>query len=258
MRNSSSRPVWRYAQAAVIGIGALLLVYALWLLFTGRINLNVGLFVNLGLGLLFVVYGLVFQQVRRWRWLHILVASGCAFIIGLAAFLFAYGNNHTVRYDEDAVVVLGASLHGGRISNTLARRLDAAVYYHGRNPAAIVVVSGGQGWQETTTEASLMAQYLIDHGVPAGQIIQEGNSTSTEENFLFTSQILDEKFPDGYTAAFITNDFHIYRAHAIATRLGVADRHLSAPITWYLIPITYLRETVAMAQHWLRTALNAS
>ena len=233
------------------GLGGLLLVNVLALVVTARANINIGLVATGLLGALLLAYGFLFETLRGWKWLQVLVSSILILVLGLSVFLYKYGTADNATFDEDAVIVLGAALNGSRISNSLARRLDVAVDYHRRNPAAVIVVSGGQGPQESATEASLMAQYLEEHGVQAELIIQEGGSTSTVENFEFSGQLLNQKFPQGFTAAFITNDFHVYRANQIATRLGVADRHLSAGITWYLVPVTYMRETIALLHHWV-------
>jgi len=232
-------------------LGGVLLVNVLALVITARANINIGLITTGLLGALLLAYGLMFDRLRGWKWLQVLVSSVLILVLGLSVFLYKYGTADNATFDEDAVIVLGAALHGNRISNSLARRLDVAVDYHKRNPAAVIVVSGGQGPQESTTEASLMAAYLEERGVPDDLIIQEGRSTSTVENFEFSGQLLNQKFPQGFTAAFITNDFHIYRANQIVTRLGVADRHLSAGITWYLVPVTYMRETIALLHNWV-------
>jgi uncharacterized SAM-binding protein YcdF (DUF218 family) len=67
----------------------------------------------------------------------------------------------------------------------------------------VLIVSGGQGRQENIAEALAMGRYLTEKGVPAEQIFKEEKSTSTYENFLFSKDILEQKFPQGYSAVFI-------------------------------------------------------
>lgn len=47
------------------------------------------------------------------------------------------------------------------------------------HPDRTVIVSGGQGPDEAYTEASVMARYLIEHGVDASRIIEEDKASNT-------------------------------------------------------------------------------
>ncbi len=57
----------------------------------------------------------------------------------------------------DAIIVLGAQVKAdGSPSNVLRYRLETASDYLEANPQTVVVVSGGQGPNEPTTEAECM------------------------------------------------------------------------------------------------------
>jgi len=198
----------------------------------------------------FIIYGLLWDRLRKARWLHILAAVLCLVLIVFSGFLFLYGSKDNVQYDEDVVIILGAGVRGEEVSRMLAKRLDKAVEYYAKNPDVIFVVSGGQGPQEDISEALAMERYLIEFGIPAGQIIREERSTSTFENFSFSREILEKTFPNDYSVAFITNDFHVYRAERIAQYVGINARHMGASIEWYSVPVTYLREMAAVIQLW--------
>jgi uncharacterized SAM-binding protein YcdF (DUF218 family) len=230
-------------------IGIILLLNAVLMALVS--NFNVGL-VFLGiLSVIFLVYGLLWNKVKKAKWLHILAAFACLVLIAFSTFLFLYGNNDTVEYDEDVVIILGASVHGEEVSGMLAKRLDKAIDYYAENPNVLFIVSGGRGPQEAITEALAMERYLIEHGIPAAQIIREEYSTSTYENFSFSGDLLEKEFPQGCLVAFITNDFHVYRAEHIAQYAGIsAHRHMGATSEWYAVPATYLREMAAVLQFW--------
>ena len=237
------------AKWAALVVGVLLLLNGIVLSIVS--NINVGNVVTALFGLLFLAYGFLFEKVNGLPWLHWLVGIGTLVILGFSVFLAAYGQRDNVQFDEDAVVVLGGGVHGERVSSSLARRLDTAIEYHQRNPAALIVVSGGRGSQENISEALAMQRYLVAHEVPANQIVMEDQSTSTIENFKFSDQILQREFPGGYSAAFITNDFHIYRANLIATEVNPNFRHFSATVPWYAVTTNYLREVLVVIQHWI-------
>lgn len=181
------------------------------------------------------------------------IVAGCVVLeVAFIAFLNIYGSADSVTYKEDAVIVLGAGVNGENVSVTLKNRLDRAVEYHSVNPNAVIVVSGGQGYGEDITEALAMERYLVENGVPAENIIKEENATSTEENFKFSKELLDEHFGRAYKVAYITNDFHIYRAGLMAESQGFKNAtycHSSAPL--YMIVSNGIRESLAVMYQWV-------
>ena len=168
-------------------------------------------------------------------------------IIGLS--LSLYGAQDNATYTEDALIVLGAGINKTTPGPTLKGRLDTAVSYHKRNPSALIIVSGGQGPQEDITEAIAMRDHLVFSGVDESVIILEEEATSSYENFLFSKGLLDLYLGDEYTVAFVTNEYHVYRAELYATAAGldsVTHVHSSTP-TYIIIP-NMLREFVATAK----------
>ncbi|OTQ07324.1 hypothetical protein B5S43_01615 [Gilliamella apicola] len=149
------------------------------------------------------------------------------------------------------MVILGSQVIGtpAIASPTLADRLDVAVQYLNQNPETKVVVCGGQGEDESATEASVMAKYLIDKGIEANRVYQEDKSRRTAEQFIFANRVL----PLGNTVV-VTNDFHILRSIMLAKRSGVHDvSGLSAPLAFnngdkY---VALIREPLALANSWL-------
>ena len=149
------------------------------------------------------------------------------------------------------MVILGSQVIGTPAipSPTLADRLDVAVQYLNQNPETKVVVCGGQGEDESATEASVMAKYLIDKGIEANRVYQEDKSRRTAEQFIFANRVL----PLDKTVV-VTNDFHILRSIMLAKRSGVHDvSGLSAPLAFnngdkY---VALIREPLALANSWL-------
>ena len=196
---------------------------------------------------LMVIYGVCLRSKK----LTIAVTAAAAVLfvafIGFNVFLCRFGQTDTATYEEDALIVLGAGIVGETPSLILQARLEAALVYYQQNPDVIIVVSGGQGPREDITEALAMERYLTAHGVPLESILKEEASTSTWENLLLSKQILDEHFDGTYTAAILTNDFHIFRAGILAKRTGLdGTTHVHAKIPRYTVPANYLREAIAV------------
>ncbi len=227
-------------------IGGIIAINGITLFFVS--NVNLGNFLTIGFGVVIILTALLFKKLAKW--LKILLISGISVAVVLSSFLIIYGKNDTTTYKEDAIIVLGAAVHGKTPSLTLKRRLDAAVDYHKQNPDAIIIVSGGQGAQEDITEAEAMKIYLIGHGVASDKINKEDKSTSTTENFKFSKEILTEHFGDDYTACFVTNEYHVLRAGLCAKRADIKNTtHLHSNTNLSYLISGSLRECLAVVKY---------
>lgn len=65
-----------------------------------------------------------------------------------------------------------------------------------------------------------MKTYLLDvHDIPANKILMEDQSTNTEENMIFTKNIMDQHAQgEKYRSIFVTNNFHVFRASLYAKK----------------------------------------
>ena len=70
-----------------------------------------------------------------------------------------------------------------KVSKLLANRIDKAIkIYNKSKRKPVIIPSGGQGGDETISEAEAMKQYLLEHGIPEEHIILEDKSKNTMEN----------------------------------------------------------------------------
>lgn len=230
----------------VAAIGAVIALNGVALFFVS--NVNLGNFLTVGFGIIIIFITLFFNKLARW--LKILLITGISVAVVCSSFLIFYGKNDTVTYSEDAIIVLGAAVHGKTPSRTLRHRLNKAVEYHAQNPDAVIVVSGGQGAQEDISEAEAMKIYLIENGVNLNKIIEENKSTSTTENFQFSKEILDKYFSGDYNIAFITNEYHVLRAALCAKRAGFeSTTHLHSNTSTSYLVSGVLRECLAVIKY---------
>ncbi len=220
-------------------------------------NFNMGVFIVLALGAGLIVCGLWPEQIKKatshgfLRAVKYAVLAGLVSMACIIGFLAYQGAVDEVTYEEDAVIVLGAAVQGDRVSSILAARLNEAADYAQENENAIIIVSGGQGPQENITEAAAMEAYLLEKDVSQERIIKEEKATSTYENFKYSKEILDNKFSDGYSCAYITNEFHCYRAGKIAEQAGLSANGASVGTEWWKLPVNYMRESLAVVKFWV-------
>ena len=238
----------RIKQRSLLLAGVVVLVNAI--IATLWANLHAGIWFTYALGLVLVLWGVLLRKLPCAISGMLTIGAAAAAVCVLA--LFIYGRTDNVTCREDAVIVLGTGVRGTALSQGLQNRLDCAVDYHARNPGAIIVVSGGQGPQEDIPEGVAMERYLLAQGVPQDRIIREAVSSSTAENFRYSKPLLDERFRSGYSVAFVTSDFHIFRAGQIAARTGFSSiTHCHAATPWYMIIPNGLRECAAIIKFWL-------
>ena len=221
-------------------------------------NFNLGFVVVFVIGSVLLTYGIWFDKINKTsekgflKWVRTFALIGLAFLPLTSLFLGIYSQFDNVTYNEDALIVLGCGVKGKTPSAALVYRLEKALEYHNKNKDALIVVSGGQGPQEDITEALAMERYLIENNVPPELIIREENSHSTSQNFIYSKEILDEYFLGRpYTAAFTTNNFHIYRAEYIARINNLPVTRIHAGLSGFNMPINYIRESCAVLIAWI-------
>lgn len=132
----------------------------------------------------------------------------------------------------DYVLVLGAGVNGTVPSRSLSERLQAAYDYLTAYPQARCVVSGGQGGGENISEAQCMFNWLTNRGIDPERIWMEDQATSTQENILFTLNLIEERTGTRPTClAVVSSEYHLYRASLMARDQGVTM--LGVPATTY-------------------------
>ena len=75
------------------------------------------------------------------------------------------------RLPADAIVVLGAAQYDGRPSPVLEARLDHALILYEAGLAPVVVLTGGIGAGDTTSEAMVSKRYLEARNIPAEALV---------------------------------------------------------------------------------------
>ena len=247
------RKVWQMALKAILTfIGIVMLANAFVLMMIS--NMHTGLILTFVLGFLFLFYGIFLEIIMQKvpKWVRCIFFAGIIGVIAFSSFLSIYGNTDNVTYHENAIIVLGSGSRGEQLNEPLIRRLDSAIDYYRENPDAVIVLSGGQGPQESITESLAMKRYMLNQGIPQNKILQEDCATSTYQNFVNSKQLLDDYFDDTYDVAFVTSDYHIYRAGSIAKTAGFDHvTHCHGETPWYMSLSSYLRECVAVLKFWI-------
>lgn len=147
------------------------------------------------------------------------------------------------------VLILGAGLrNGSELSQILLARLQTALPLLRDNAHLVAVVSGGQGADESLSEALAMRNWLLQQGIAPTRILMEDRSTSTEENLMFSRALL----PARSRVLLLTSNFHLYRSLRLARQLRLpVTAGMGAPTPPTVLLNYSLREYFALTRDFL-------
>ncbi|MCI8387635.1 MAG: DUF218 domain-containing protein [Clostridiales bacterium] len=176
--------------------------------------------------------------------LHIIFTSLlCVFIVTLAAFWCYIGfdsqknsDGYTISASAigdtgvgTAIMVYGCHTNGYTPGVTLKLRLDEAYNLLNALPDSICVVSGGQGSNETISEAEAMKHYLTELGIDPDRILMEDKSHTTSENVRFTKQLLEDMNIEPERIIGVSTAFHLPRIEMLTRRYDLPMEVCAAP-----------------------------
>ena len=181
----------------------------------------------------------------------IFLLTGIVLTIVESVFMVMYANRKAPESEKPPVViVLGCQVRDGHPSTLLQARIDTAYDYLVAHPECKCIVSGGQGADETISEAKCMYDALVSAGIAPERLFLEDRSTTTRENLRFCKEIM-EREGLGDTAVLVTNSWHEFRAQMIASDLDLRCGGVGAPTPWWLFPANYLREILAIVYQFI-------
>jgi uncharacterized SAM-binding protein YcdF (DUF218 family) len=119
----------------------------------------------------------------------------------------------------DAIVVMGAAQYAGRPSPVLKARLDHAMLLWKRGLAKWLIVTGGRGSGDTTSEAAVGRRYAIRQGVPDSAILLEDRGRTTDASVAAVAGIMADRHLR--QAILVSDPFHMLRLRIIARQYGL-------------------------------------
>ncbi len=184
--------------------------------------------------------------------IKILIACALIIFTVIEAAIIIYPKSN--KTTSDYILVLGAGLTNGKYpSLTLKARLDSAVeVFNMMGESKKIVVSGGKGSNEDIAEADAMKNYLLECNIPENMIVLENESRTTAENFKFSKEKIEKdsgKSIENLNIKIVTTDFHSLRSRILAEKYSYGEvNNYSSKSVWYLVPISYLRESLALVK----------
>lgn len=208
-------------------------------------------YLSLGLGILFILVLFIYPNfghfyINDWvTYVYIFILlTTLYFIYIMIMYTFTAWINlvNPKNPHLNYVVVLGAGLlHGDQVSPLLAARINRGIEIMKENPGSKLIMSGGQGGNETIPEGVAMAKYAEKSGISKDKIIIENKSKTTYENIMFSHKLMgpNSKF------CLVTNSYHVYRALVLAKNQGLKCIGYGAKTKWYFTLNAFIREFIA-------------
>jgi uncharacterized SAM-binding protein YcdF (DUF218 family) len=119
----------------------------------------------------------------------------------------------------ESIVVLGAAQYAGRPSPVLKARLDHGIDLWNRGMGKLLVLTGGRGHGDTTSEAEVGRTYARKRGVPDTAILLENEGRTSRESMLGVAELLQKRGIK--TAILVSDPFHMLRLSIIGRRFGL-------------------------------------
>jgi uncharacterized SAM-binding protein YcdF (DUF218 family) len=147
----------------------------------------------------------------------LLLAAAIGYTVALVMVLVV--SQQDERRPVDAIIVLGAAQYNGRPSPVLRARLDHALGLYRDGLAPVVVVTGGVGLGDTTSEALVGKRYLAAHGIPITALIAQPQGRTTMASMTAVAQWLRRR---GLQRVLLVSDpFHMFRLRLEARRTAL-------------------------------------
>jgi uncharacterized SAM-binding protein YcdF (DUF218 family) len=144
----------------------------------------------------------------------ILLAAAAIYTVALVMVLVV--SQQDQRRSVDAIVVLGAAQYNGRPSPVLRARLDHALRLYNEGYAPRIIVTGGVGRGDTTSEATVGRHYLLARDVVPGDVVVQPQGRSTEASM---TAVADWLVAEGLHSVILVSDpFHMFRLRLEARR----------------------------------------
>ena len=223
---------------------------------------NIGSFVRVTLSLLVGVYALFMSRINTFLAdilktksigrnivITIFIMLCTIAIIALLETIAIVKANYSklVSSTPPVILVLGCRVQDGHPSLMLNERIDAAYECLVQNPESCCIVSGGQGEDESISEAKCMFDELTARGIDPSRIYMDDRSTSTRENFLYSLEIIKDNNL-GDSVIIVTNNYHELRAQMIAKEFNLNCGAFPARTSMWLLPAYYIRELFGVLQ----------
>jgi uncharacterized SAM-binding protein YcdF (DUF218 family) len=185
----------------------------------------------------------------------VLLAAATIYTVALVTVLVV--SQQDQRRPVDAIVVLGAAQYNGRPSPVLRARLDHAIRLFRDGLAPLIIVTGGIGRGDTTSEAIVGRHYLVGRRIPDSVVVVQAQGHSTQASMTAVADWLAVRRL--HRVILVSDPFHMCRLRLEARRTNLeayTSPTESSPISENpVLELRYLAaEGLKIPVAWIRAA----
>lgn len=151
--------------------------------------------------------------------LILIIVTVLLIVILINLYVSTIGNKLlSTSYDvknSDCILVFGASVYGGVVSPTLAKRLDTAYELYALKKAPKIIVSGDHG-QKDYNEVKAMYDYLVKKGVMPDDIFMDHAGFETYDSVYRAKEVFLAK-----KVILVSQKEHLIRGLYIGKKVGL-------------------------------------
>ncbi|MCK0473184.1 YdcF family protein [Halalkalibacter sp. APA_J-10(15)] len=161
----------------------------------------------------------------------VVFASLIVICIAICAYsIWSYSEvNQLVK--ADAAIVLGAAAWEDEPSPVLRERINHAIWLYDNEYVDKIIFTGGKGDNSKYAESEVARDYAIEHHIPPGDILIEIESSITEENLRYASEVAFENHLHSFII--VSDPLHMKRAMLMAENTGLEAYSSPTPSSMY-------------------------
>jgi vancomycin permeability regulator SanA len=146
------------------------------------------------------------------------IALVCLCLLTAAVVIVATHFEGKATLPADCALVFGAAVYGMNVPGpAIVRRVGTAAALHREGSVGRLFLSGGRGGDQTgESEAHVMREQAMEHGVPSNDIVIEEEARSTWENLMYTRPLMS----GCQSVVGISDRYHLARITLLARRQG--------------------------------------
>lgn len=186
-------------------------------------------------------------HVLRWisKGLVLLLCTVIALCTAINIIMYFGSQNHNMHMKKDMAIVLGASVHGSKLSDALKARMEAAIVLY-QNKLVDSILLTGDGSHSFYSETAAMKKFALKRGIPERSILTDEKGYNTYLSMLRAKNVYQAK-----TVYVVSQNFHLPRAVWIGRQIGLDTDGVNAGTMerrWYYES----REFVARVKDFLQ------
>ncbi|MCL1996764.1 MAG: YdcF family protein [Defluviitaleaceae bacterium] len=184
--------------------------------------------------------------------ISLMLVALCLFVLWSVLLGFVVSNSsYFAPKNADAIVVLGHAIDDkGNPSPWLTARLKTAVELYAKGYAPYIILTGGVGPNSSVAVSYVMANHVLEAGVPPTSVLTEISSNNTYQNFNMVHSIAESL--DMQSIIVVTNGFHMYRSLLLGGLYFDNIYPAPSPIPFGVeVMLAYMREPLSVIANFL-------